>query len=793
MTKCEERIVAKYVGDYFDAFYQAVEDTSEVPKTTREVERWKDRVVAEMQKKSKKHEKVTVPGDNPGDQKKSVLLLHALKTPEEFDGDTICGVVLEQRPLVVNPVEVKKGQPDFYECRPNYGSFEQVKKTLTTKVPAGLDASITETEPPSYPADLSFTHNSSLEGCRRFLKHDSLVADWIDASLVALDVRACLRSGDMEHQKYSRSWVSDCIPFTEVGYPGHVFEFASTYGVPGEDCIPNYGGLEMGHCPSQCQSGASLAGHLKRPVEGHPDTPEDVVKLIYNSADNGVTFDTLVGSAHHTAKQHIFNGGPIVGLVHVNDQLAACARDDHVILPEGCGDEPFPGALDDMHSVVVYGWGSEGGVDFYRILTSFGGEDYETRIRQCAVKLFVIPETERGLSLSDYDEHLKAIKAEARCPRGAGFCTGDGGYTDTEDCDGDGVLDHWCYNVGDAETPTYEAYISSRENCATVEQSCRRSVLPGRHFGCQRPLGWCMHGERYRRDVDCDGDGHFDHVCEKEGHDGYIASSEDCIDTWEEGTAGRKCDPRPILGEQDATAASYKLVADYGNCVEHGSPQCFVSHADFPTVDYPVGVCQFHVEWTQAGAAEASQKTDCDSEPAVPEEKLYLEVVQMEIETAEFNENGWVFGERLEVNGVNTRTTVNENTNHQIAEFIEVKDKDEIKWSTDQTVQEAGWLVCLRLKKTIPPVHKAHCSEIGDDVWSQYFRTDDPKDVVSIECDMTKCNKAKVRSVTDAERYSFLRTTNVCDAGWQAARSSKFDVVFGGPTSSTEATFEVLL
>merc|ERR1712117_576600 len=81
------------------------------------------------------------------------------------------------------------------------------------------------------------------------------------------------------------------------------------------------------------------------------------------------------------------------------------------------------------------------------------------------------------------------------------------------DCDGDGILDHWCYIVGDAETPTYEAFISSRRECQTVERSCRRSVLPGRHFGCQRPLGWCMHGEEYRRDVDCDGDGHFDHVC----------------------------------------------------------------------------------------------------------------------------------------------------------------------------------------------------------------------------------------------------------------------------------------
>merc|ERR1739844_553005 len=357
-----------------------------------------------------------------------------------------------------------------------------------------------------------------------------------------------------------------------------------------------------------------------------------------------------------------------------------------------------------------------------------------------------------GLATSVYDEHLKAIKAEARCPRGAGFCNSDAGYTDTEDCDGDGILDHWCYSVGDDETPTYEAFISSRENCATVEQSCRRSVLPGRHFGCQRPLGWCVHGERYRRDVDCDGDGHFDHVCEKDGHGGYIASSEDCMDTWEE---GRQCDPRPILAEQDAAAASYKLVSDYGNCVQHGSPQCFVSHAEFSESKYPVGVCQFHVEWTQAAAAETTEKVGCDSGTVVPDEALYLEVVQMKVEDAQFNQNGWFSGERLEVNGVNTRTKTNAITGHQDATFVPVKDKDEIKWSTDQSVQEAGWLVCLRLKKKLPKVHVATCSEIGDDIWSLYFTTDDPKEVVSVECDMTKCNKAKVASVTEARGTRF--------------------------------------
>merc|ERR1712150_70752 len=343
--------------------------------------------------------------------------------------------------------------------------------------------------------------------------------------------------------------------------------------------------------------------------------------------------------------------------------------------------------------------------------TSFQEDDHEARINECGIKLFVIPQTEEGFALLDYDKHLQAIKAEARCPRGSGFCTARGGYTDTEDCDGDGVLDHWCYILGDQETPTYEAFISSRRNCETVERSCRRSVLPGRHFGCQRPLGWCMHGEQYRRDVDCDGDGHFDHVCDKTDHHGYISSSQDCLDTWAEGESGVKCEPSATLLES-RDVKPYKLVSDYGNCVQHGSEQCFVSHADWPETKYPVGVCQFHVEWTQPPATE-SVTASCDTQP-VPNETLWLEVVQMEIEGAVFNQNGWLYGERLLVNGINTKATEHRQTHRNAAEFVQVKDKQIIKWSTDEVVQERGWLVCLRLKKKIPEVHKASCSEIGD-------------------------------------------------------------------------------
>jgi len=253
-----------------------------------------------------------------------------------------------------------------------------------------------------------------------------------------------------------------------------------------------------------------------------------------------------------------------------------------------------------------------------------------------------------------------------------------------------------------------------------------------------------------------------------------------------------KSDPHPVLADQDASIG-YQLVADSGTCVQHGIPQCLASHDGFPITKYPNAACQFHVEWTQAVAAEASEeKVGCDSTPEVPDETLWLEVVQMNIENAKFNEFGYFSGERLEVNDVNTKTSMNTDTQHQMATFIQVKDKSVIKWTTDESVQEQGWLVCLRQKKKLPTTHVATCSEIGDDIWSLYFTQDNPTQTVSVECDMTKCNKAAVSSV-EGRRYSFLRTINVCDAGWQASRSSKFEIEFKSATSTLEPIFDVLL
>jgi len=321
-------------------------------------------------------------------------------------------------------------------------------------------------------------------------------------------------------------------------------------------------------------------------------------------------------------------------------------------------------------------------------------------------------------------------------------------------------------------TPSYEAFLSSRENCKLREHTpCRRSVLPGRKFGCQRPLGWCMNGEHYHRDVDCDGDGHFDHVCETPSHNGFISSSMDCIDTWEEGTQGRKCEPKsPILGAMgilSAQDASYKLVVDSGSCTQHVTPSCVQSHADWPNTEYPATGCRLHVEWSRPTAT--SEPEGCINNRN-SNETLYLDVLHMDIEPAHFVTEGYLYGERFKIGGV----TANANT--ATRERYPVQDKTMIDWSTDATVQRRGWLACLRLRTKPPKVYNASCTEIGDDIWADL----DIKagQALVVQCDQKKCGKDKVRPASTTSEHSFLRTTNICDAGWQTTKSSKFTISF---------------
>jgi len=366
-------------------------------------------------------------------------------------------------------------------------------------------------------------------------------------------------------------------------------------------------------------------------------------------------------------------------------------------------------------------------------------------MRDCGVKAFVIPEfSQKGIQIDFYDTALNAFRAEAVCNKFDSFCSQEGaGYTETEDCDGDGVLDHWCYVAG-----KYEAFISSRSDCKVLEKPCRRSVLPGRTFGCQRPLGWCMNGETYKRDADCDGDGHFDHVCEKYGHAGFISSSQDCIDTWEERTAGRKCEPQPLKGSEDLSV-NYKFVLESGECVPHDEGVCFKSHPDWPRTSYkPRSECIIRVEATSHQVPE-KDSANCEKETE-PETHLLLEVLYDDTERPQFDLNGEFYGDHFSLNEklilpleigqaadcVGTEGCIDW---RPLAENIHrVFDNNVLKFTTDSTVEKEGWLVCLRERSKIPPVYNAGCSEIGDDVWAKLYNVREEKKYVTVECEMEK-------------------------------------------------------
>jgi len=495
-------------------------------------------------------------------------------------------------------------------------------------------------------------------------------------------------------------------------------------------------------------------------------------------AGNPYKFDLLKAPQHELARALIWNDGPLVGIVQETSELMSCTRDDDILygsgkdvgcISWGLGTQSFD-ATNSAVSVTVFGWGQTV-TKYYRFTSAF---QLEGKMNECGVLAFVVPPpAKKVLKTSNYDSALNAFSATSVCAKDAGFCTqSDAGYAASEDCDGDGVLDHWCYIPG-----TYEGFISSRHSCVVQEKPCRRSVLPGRTFGCQRPLGWCMHGETYKRDVDCDGDGHFDHECEKAGHSGFISSKLDCIDTWEQGSTGRKCDPRPALLDQDASI-TYKLVRDSGDCVPHSGSQCFKSHASWPKENYqPNSKCQFHVE----AANHILPAADDCGKATQTDKQLWLETVYEEIERPVFTTLGTSYGDKFSVGSVLMHSIQEGDTVLELDS--QVYDGSKFEFVADGSVEKEGWLVCLREKSKITKTttYKASCTEIGDDIWSKFGNVDQAGTYVSIECDMVKCNKAKVDSVKNNGNL-FVRTTNLCDAGWQVQRDDKFEVQFYDPS-----------
>merc|ERR1719330_1203450 len=533
--ECARLLVGKYVGDYFDVFIEENQEDPETdeakkearvgdkvfPKSNAELQRWKQRVQARMLEFSKQYHKMDVE-----DEPKPVLIVNALKAPSAFQ-EKICKVIRAERPT--EAFHVKK-------CRPNFSPFASFEKVLTTQLPDKEPHHENKVEdiPPHFPATLDASKNLTWSQCRSFLRHLSS-HDWVEASLAVLDFRTCMQSGGRGQTRLSRSWVRDCIPSDSIGYPGSVFDFLAKYGAPGEDCIPDYGALDTGHCPSVCENGDSLGEHLKRPVGDY--------KVVYEGDwKKPDELKNLGEKLHNWARQHIYTDGPIVGLIVPTAELASCAPDGKIVYEGGCSDDTSSFIVDEkkkigvLHSVVVTGWGSEGKVDYYRVMSTFQRDGVEARIAPCAVKAFIAPLPK--------DDAVRTKKGSSMCHKPASFCRNlpdrDADdwtlpYTDTEDCDGDGVMDHWCYSA----EPSYEAFISSASNCSIVERKCQRSVLPGSSFACQRPLGWCMNGERYRRDLDCDGDGNFDHACFWNMTGGYIASGQECTDTYPE---RKKCE-----------------------------------------------------------------------------------------------------------------------------------------------------------------------------------------------------------------------------------------------------------
>lgn len=609
-----------------------------------------------------------------------------------------------------------------------------------------------------------------------------------------------------------------------LGWPGYVLEFIDDYQIVGSDCVKDYDGKlgSKGICPSTCEDGSTLVGQLKR------EEFRDYTVIFNQKAQAGpFTYFNLEPSQVTHAKYLIWDSGPLVGLVEQTVDFMSCKRFDTDLIDGQCKTNWDPtldvgvamnqvretdtGAPDgdtkkvssSMASVTVYGWGQQATDKYWLFVSSFHAKG---KMEECGVKLFVVfPES--GLTakkLAFYDSALKAFKADSVCKKPVGFCDEVGaGYTDTEDCDGDGVLDHWCYMVGG-----YEGFISSRVNCDEKKDKCRRSVLPGRTFGCQRPLGWCMHGENYRRDVDCDGDGHFDHICEAANHHGFISSSQDCIDTWEKGDLGTKCESVAQTGGQtDSAAVTYKFVRDSGDCVATDGGLCFKSHAEWPVENYkPSKYCSFHVE---AEGHLFMTADDCGKE-LEKKSQLVLERWYEDIESAEFDLNGNYRGDKFTADGKTIPLSfigINDDVWAEGLEWrprwdaeLKVYDKVRLEFQTDATGEKEGWLVCLREKKPHPKLYKADCTDTGDVIWSKFLDLSDKTTYVSVECDMDRCNKGKVRAapITTRPLSRFYRTTNICDAGWNVLQSNRFDLQFFDPETlmpdsfSMAPSFEVL-
>jgi len=286
-------------------------------------------------------------------------------------------------------------------------------------------------------------------------------------------------------------------------------------------------------------------------------------------------------------------------------------------------------------------------------------------------------------------------------------------------------------------------------------------------------MGWCMNGEMYRRDRDCDGDGHYDHECNSEDEKGawsggFISSADKCTDTWPK----QKCQPHA------AAMQPFKFVKIAGRqCVEHNTPSCYKSHEGWPSIDYSrFDSCKLQVQWTQSPIQPST--ADCHND--LPEEKLYVEIMSLGVERADFTTSGLLrYGDRLQVGPVNVLSG-------NFSNLYSADDKTEVTWQADRNVESEGWLICLRVKRRIPHLYKATCDELGVDLYTKLDISD--RQSVRIQCE-----ECIWKPTTALFIYvdTFALTRPICDAGWQVRGKSNFLFTYRAAWNTEEPRFYI--
>lgn len=227
-----------------------------------------------------------------------------------------------------------------------------------------------------------------------------------------------------------------------------------------------------------------------------------------------------------------------------------------------------------------------------------------------------------------------------------------------------------------------------------------------------------------------------------------------------------------------SAAQNYKFVKISGeHCVEHESELCYQSHEDWPYEHYAAqDSCKLQVQWTHA--APQAVPTGC-TQP-LPDERLFVEVLSLDVEKASYTSNGlFRYGDQLRVGSINV---LSGNFSH----FYAVGDGTEVTWLADRSVERNGWLICLRVKHKIPQVYNATCDELGSDLYNQLDISD--RQSVRIQCE-----DCVWEPVTALYVYvdTFSLTRPICDAGYQVRGKTNFLFTYHEAWNTEEPRFQI--